>query len=66
MRNLNIKELDGLNDLKNYLTTLCVIMQGFYLGANELDTQNLKVAFGEIYLDMFEKIDFLKSITKGV
>lgn len=46
MREISIEKLDDINEVKEYLLFLSSVLQGWYLGADELFMEQLKVAFG--------------------
>ena len=41
---------------------LASILQGWYLGADELDLEQLKEAFGELHFQLYDKIEKLNQI----
>lgn len=57
-------QIDELDSLKTYLMSLQAIIQGFYLGCDEIDSELLKEAFGEIFFGMYDRIKSLDEVIK--
>lgn len=62
MKTITVRELDNINDVRNYMMFLASILQGWYLGADELDLEQLKEAFGELHFQLYDKIEKLNQI----
>ncbi|KAA3684819.1 hypothetical protein GZ989_000685 [Campylobacter fetus] len=62
MRNISINDLDNINDARVFLMMMASVLQGWYLGADELDLDILKEAFGELHSLTYKHIENLKAI----
>ena len=62
MKTITVRELDNINDVKSYMMFLASILQGWHLGADELDLEQLKEAFGELHCQLYDKIEKLNQI----
>ena len=60
MKELSIKQLDDINDVKRFLEFLSVSLNAFELSLDELDANALKSALGSFHLMIYDEIKKLE------
>ena len=60
MREISIKQLDDIADVRRFLMFLCVSFQSWNLSLDELDNEHLKEAFSQIHLMLYDEIKKLE------
>lgn len=60
MKELSIKQLDDINDVKEFLKFLSVSLNAFELSLDELDVNALKSALGLMHLMIYDEIKKLE------